>query len=341
MHPFVFILKLATLKKMAEKKTILRGAAVEGCEQLFMGFQLAFDKKRTFNVKSCPLIEIDSTMSQHEIMQTGTYTWDMFLLLLNLLEKNELDDEEKKKLLFEAAEESGVLEWNAFYRPIIMKNLKCGVTAKTINNILDEFGAETMKYKVPVWKIQKISDNGLDVGEKYVEPLLQGIRAITVINKDTKTVKIFSDTGREIKKPKVDLTLLDDLIYQIPESIVLDGMIINRDYGAVMTNDIDSSHYAIYDIMLLRDFNQSYCPMALSERKETLNDISSVLSAETDGQMFVLPSLKIDFNAENAKEKLAFFKEEAIEAGYKSVVIKDAKSFYTCDKDLSWYKSKI
>lgn len=337
----MFILKLATLKKMADKKVVLRGAAVEGCEQLFMGFQLAFDKKRVFNVKTCPLIEIDSTMSQVEIMKQGTYTWDMFLILLNLLEKNDLSDDDKKTLLYEAAEESGVLEWNAFYRPIIMKNLKCGVTAKTINGILDEFGADTLKYKVPVWKIQKLNDNGLAVGEKYIEPLLHGTRAITVINKDTKTVKMFSDTGREIKKPKIDLERLQDIIFQIPESIVLDGNVINRNYEALMTKDIESSHYAVYDIMLLRDFNQSYCPMELSDRKETLNELSSFFRTESDGQVFVLPSLLLDFGDEKTKEKLEFFKEEVAEAGYKGIVIKDVKSAYACEKDLSWYKSKI
>ena len=167
----MFILKLATLKKMPDKKTVLRGAAVEGCTQLFEGFQLAFEKKRIFNVKSAPLITIDETLTQEEIMKPGTYTWDMFKALLKLLEKNELDDETKKKLLYEVAEEAGVLEWNAFYRPIVMKNLKCGVTAKTINGILDEFGVESIKYKIPIWKIKHLHNSGLSTGKSGIGKL--------------------------------------------------------------------------------------------------------------------------------------------------------------------------
>jgi len=342
MHPFMFILKLATLKKMPDKKTVLRGAAVDGCIRLFEGFQMAFDKKRIFNVKSAPLITIDKTMSQKEIMEPGTYTWNMFKSLVNLLEKNDLDDATKKKLLYEAAEESGILEWNAFYRPILMKNLKCGVSAKTINAILDEFGKDAAKYKVPIWKIQKISNGGLHTGEKYIEPLLHGKRAITVINKDLKIATMFSETGIEIKTHKINLEPLADLSYQFPESIVLDGNIINRDYDNLMNKDGgDVEYYAVYDILLLSDFNQNCCPLSLSDRKKTLNDLNGILREESKGRIYILPSLLLNFNDVNYKKKLQEFQDEALDAGYKSIVIKHAKSFYTCEKDISWYKQTI
>ena len=339
MHPFIFVLKLATLKKIPDKKTVLRGAAADGCTQLFEGFQMAFDKKRVCNVKSAPLIEIDETMTKEEIMEPGTYTWDMFKVLIGLLEKNELDDDTKKNLLYEVCEESGVLEWNAFYRPIIMKNLKCGVTAKTINAILDEFGADAAKYKTPVWKIQKISDNGLHAGLKYVEPVLTGKRAIIIVDKKLKTAKAYSETGALIKKPDIDLGPLVELSYQFPDSIVFDGNMIKRDYGTLMDKDGDDMYYAVYDILPLSDFNQSYCPMPLQERKNTLNDFNSILREETDGKMFVLPSMMLDFSEDNSQKKLQEIKDEAQDAGYKSIVLKDVNSHYTCEKDLSWFKT--
>lgn len=341
MHPFMYILKLATLKKMPDKKMVLRAAAVEGCTRLFEGFQLAFDKKRVFNVKSAPLITIDETLTQEEIMQTGTYTWDMFKALLNLLEKNELDDDTKKKLLFEAAEEAGVLEWNAFYRPIIMKNLKCGVTAKTINIILDEFGIETIKYKTPIWRIKHLHNNGLSTGKKYVEPLLHGTRAIMVINKDINVVKMYNEKGNIIKKLKIDLEPFHDFMIQFPESLVLDGNIINRDYNNLMNEDIDGSFYAVYDIMLLRDFNQNYCPTPLADRKETLNNLQPFLRKITNGQVFVLPSLLINLDSEEDKKKLEEYKTEMKEAGYKSVVFKSINSAYDCEVGISWHKASI
>ena len=69
--------------------------------------------------------------------------------------------------------------------------------------------------------------------------------------------------------------------------------------------------------------------------------MSLFLREETKGQVFVLPSLLLNFNDENASEKLNFFKEEVAEAGYKNIVIKDVRSAYACDKDLSWFKVKI
>lgn len=341
MHPFMYILKLATLKKMPDKKLILRGAAVEGCTQLFEGFQLAFDKKRIFNVKSAPLITIDETLTQEEIMKTGTYTWDMFKALLKLLEKNELDDDTKKKLLYEACEESGVLEWNAFYRPIIMKKLKCGVTAKTVNTILDEFGVETIKYKTPIWRIKHLHNNGLSTGKKYVEPLLHGTRAIMIINKDIGVVKMYNEKGTEIKKSKIDLEPFHEFMIQFPESLVLDGNIINRDYNNLMNEDIDGSYYAVYDIMLLRDFNQNYCPTPLVDRKETLDHLQPFLRKVTNGQVFVLPSLLIDLDIDEDINKLEEYKTEMKEAGYKSMVLKDFNSAYDCEIGISWYKKNL
>ena len=338
MHPFMFVLKLATLKKMPDKKTVLRGAAADGRVQLFEGFQMAFDKKRVYNVKSAPLIEIDDSLTQEEIMEPGTYTWDMFKALIGLLEKGELDDTTKKKLMYEACEESGIMEWNAFYRPIIMKNLKCGVTAKTINVILDEFGADARKYKTPIWKIQKISQSGLRAGKKFLEPLLGGKRAITVINKDIRTVRMYSETGTLMKNPKIDLEPLLELSYQFPGSIVFDGNIINRDYGALMNKDGKKYHYAIYDILPLDDFNQSYCPMPLEDRKAALNDLNDILREETNGQVYVLPSLFFDFAAENKEKRLQEFKDEISNAGFDYIVVKDRQSHYTCERDLSWFK---
>lgn len=338
MHPFMFILKLATLKKIPDKKTVLRGAAADGQVQLFEGFQMAFDKKRIFGVKRAPLIEIDETMSQEEIMKPGTYTWDMFKVLVNLLEKGELDDETKKSLLYEAAEESGVLEWNAFYRPIIMKNLKCGVTAITINTVLNEFGADARQYKSPIWNIQRLSQSGLRAGKKYLEPLLHGKRVITVINQESRTIRMYSKVGTLIKNPVIDLKPLLELSYQFPESIVLDGNIINRDYGSLMNKDGNSDHYAIYDILPLSDFNQSYCPIPLEDRKKTLNDLNDIFRKETNGQVYILPSLLFDFAAENKEKRLQEFKDEAINAGFDYIVAKDRQGHYTCERDISWFK---
>jgi len=340
MHPYMFVLKLATLKKMADKKTVLRGAAVDGCINLFEGFQLAFDKKRVFHVKSVPLIEIDETMSQDEITENGTYTWDMFKALVGLLEKNDIDEETKKTLLYEACEQSGILEWNGFYRPILMKNIKCGVMPKTINAILDEFGGTALKYKIPIWKIQRIHQNGLHVGEKYVEPLLDGKRAITIVNKELKIAQMFSETGVLIKTHKIDLEPLAELSYQFPASMVFDGNIIDRSYGELMDKSGTDSYYAIYDIIPLSDFEKSYCPMALTDRKNTLNDLNLILREETNGQIYVLPSLLMDFSAENKEKKLKEISDEIKNAGFKASVVKDSKSFYTCARDLSWFKTQ-
>jgi DNA ligase-1 len=341
MKAYEYIIRLAALKKLEDKKALLRAAAVDGCDELFYGLQLGIDKKRIFGVKTSPLIEIDDTFSQKEINQPGSYTWPMFKAMIGLLEKEDTTEETKNMLLREAAEESGILEWNAFYRPIVMKNIKCGITATIINSILNEFGPEAEKYKIPIWKIKKLSNNGFMTGKKYIEPLLSGSRMLVVMDREYKTIKAYSETGRIIKNPKINLSGLYGIIGDLPESIVFDGNITNRSYQGLMSGPSDEDYYVIYDIVLLRDFNQNYCPLGLSSRKDTLNEFQSLLRVSTDRKAYVLPSLLIDFSTENADQRFYFYTEELKQAGYTEIVIKDANSEYNCEKDIMWFKQPI
>ena len=289
MKAYEYIIRLAALKKLEDKKALLRAAAVDGCDELFYGLQLGIDKKRIFGVKTSPLIEIDDTFSQKEINQPGSYTWPMFKAMIGLLEKEDTTEETK----------------------------------------------------IPIWKIKKLSNNGFMTGKKYIEPLLSGSRMLVVMDREYKTIKAYSETGRIIKNPKINLSGLYGIIGDLPESIVFDGNITNRSYQGLMSGPSDEDYYVIYDIVLLRDFNQNYCPLGLSSRKDTLNEFQSLLRVSTDRKAYVLPSLLIDFSTENADQRFYFYTEELKQAGYTEIVIKDANSEYNCEKDIMWFKQPI
>ena len=93
--------------------------------------------------------------------------------------------------------------------------------------------------------------------------------------------------------------------------------------------------------MLLRDFNQNYCPTQLSDRKETLNNLQPFLRKVTNGQVYVLPSLLIDLDSEEDRKKLEEYQIEIQEAGYKSTVFKDLNSVYDCEVGISWHKKNL
>lgn len=340
--PFVYILKMATSKKISDKKAILREAAVNGCEELFVGFQIAMNKRRTFYVKAAPLIEVDQSLPQRELMKPGSFTWDDFLTLVNKLEKGNLTDSEIKGLLYNAAENSGILEWNVFYRSILMKNMKCGITAKTINNILEDFGVDAKKYVIPIWRTLKLHDNGLMMGIKAIEPLLDGNRMIAVLDKERNTVKLFNETGIENKKFDEIKNSLKKLLPSISESIIFDGNVTDRDFQGLMTsNHSDDKHYIIYDILTLSDFDNGHSSLTLVERREVLSDLQQELRENSNGLVFVMPCLVIDLDEEKAMKKLNEFCDEAKNAGYTAIVIKNANDEYSQINNLSWFKKQI
>lgn len=340
--PFVYILKLAASKKISDKKAILREAAVDGCEELFIGFKIAMNKRRTFYVKSAPLIEIDQTLPQKELMKSGSFGWNDFLSLINKLEKGNLTDSEIKELLYDAAENSGILEWNVFYRSILMKNMKCGITAKTINKILEDFGVDAQKYIIPIWRTLKLHDNGLMIGSKAIEPLLDGNRIVAILDKENDTVKLFNESGGENKKFDEIKNSLKKLLPSITESIIFDGNITDRSFQGLMTNKhSDDKHYIIYDILTLVDFEREYSPLTLIERREVLSDLQQELRENSNGLVFVLPCLMINLDEEKAKQKLDDFCDEVKYAGYTAIVIKNANDEYSQINNFSWFKKQI
>lgn len=336
--PFVYILKLAATKKMADKKAILRQAAVDGCEELFLGFQLAFNNRRTFGLKAAPLIEVDQTLPQRELMQGGDFTWDDFLELVENLENNKLTAKETKQSLYHAAENSGILEWNAFYRPILMKNMKCGIKAKTVNSILEDFGVDARKYIIPIWKLIEPANNGLLTGNVIVEPSLGGTRIIAILAKEYNTVKLYGKTGRENHKYNKIQKSLEKLLPVIPESIVFDGNVIDKNFQSLMKNtDNDEKYYAIYDLLTLENFDAGYSPVILKDRKETLSDLQQDLREITGGLAYIVPGLLIDFDEKNAQKKLKEFYQESIASGFSKVIVKKMDVPYSVINNINWF----
>ena len=90
-------------------------------------------------------------------------------------------------------------EWNYFYRRILIKDLRCGVSEKTINNVAKKNNFE--KYQIAVFNCQLAQDSELHqkklVGKKIIEVKLDGVRVITILYKSGNVV-MFSRNGKEL-----------------------------------------------------------------------------------------------------------------------------------------------
>ena len=97
--------------------------------------------------------------------------------VLRELEARTLTGNQMRDVIQSLCDKSKVDQWNNWYRRILIKDLRCGVTHKTINK------HSTMK--VPVFECMLADDSKKHekkmVGEVIVEPKLDGVRVVVFV----------------------------------------------------------------------------------------------------------------------------------------------------------------
>jgi len=318
-----YIKRLANTDSSNEKKAIIREAAVEGCVEFFEGFQLAYNKIRIFGIKKVPVIEGDFT--EAELQESSeTFNWNEFLAMIHKLESKEIEGETANQVFHLAANVVCIDDWNHFYRPILLKDMKCGVRETTVNKVLQEMGGDACQYLTPIWAIQT-ADIAKDIsGKKAIDPLLSGTRLITVLDINVKTIRMFTKKGKETNNFANIIKGLEELLPSIPVSLVLDGMIVNQNFQGQKADC-----YALFDLLPLEDFEAGICPMTQMDRHDGLVELQGFFQEHTDGSVYVLPKLMVDFDIEADREKMKDFGP---------CVIKDPEAPYIGGATQNWLK---
>ena len=109
-----------------DKEKIILKAMEDGLDDFFEGIRMALDPLVTFGVKIVPEKEDEKSQS---------FSWADFNELANKLIKRDLTGHAARDAILTAMESSRKGEWNGFYRRVLIKDLRCGVSEKTINKI--------------------------------------------------------------------------------------------------------------------------------------------------------------------------------------------------------------
>ena len=132
MKPSDVIAQLEATPGRLDKESIVRRAWDQGCVEFYQGAKLAYDALVTFGVKKAPIIE-DGDMPGF----VPSMDWIKFNALLERLRKRQLTGNAARDALLAAADVSSTADWNGWYRRLLLKDLKCGVTESTINKVLE------------------------------------------------------------------------------------------------------------------------------------------------------------------------------------------------------------
>ena len=139
-----------------DKERLLRDAWQAGIKEFFQGAQWCCNSLTTFGVKKVPLLaDADAPGFR------ASFSWQDFQELVGKLASRELTGHAARDAISQAADGSSQHMWNGFYRRVLLKDLRCGVTETTINKVLKAQGVLAQPYIIPVFSCQ-LAEDGVD-----------------------------------------------------------------------------------------------------------------------------------------------------------------------------------
>ena len=328
------------------KEHILQTAWDNGILEFFQGAQMALDSLKTYGVKKVPLIE-----GEEDSTFTSSLTWDKFVEITLKLESRQLTGNAARDMIRLLADASSTRDWNGFYRRVLLKDLKAGVTETTINKVLEKNGPLAAKYLIPVFSCQ-LAKNGDDhpkklTGPKFLDIKLDGCRIITILDKSKNTVTQYSRDGRLNENFPHIVEQISQLVPVITTSMVFDGEMVSRNFQALMKqfnrkDDVDTTDatLALFDCLPLDDFLAGECSLTQTQRHTALVEFQPLLSQISSGSIYVVPKLSVNLSTPEGQKTFAEFNRNAVEAGYEGVMIKNPDAPYRTKRTDAWMKIK-
>ena len=327
MQPYKIIQELESDNSRLKKEAIIRRENDADNIRFFNGVCMALDGFRTFGVQKVPVSKADGS----GITQTE------FDDVVRKLEDRTLTGNQMRDVIQELCDRSKTEEWNDWYRRILIKDLRCGVTHKTINKHSDN--------KVPVFECMLADDSKKHekkmVGEVLVEPKLDGVRVVVICDVDKDEVKMFSRNGKELSNFPVIQQQFDEMLDQMSESMVFDGEVMSADFQTLMreihrkagakTNDAVLN---LFDCMPLYNFQDGSCVEPITERKKWLEKYNY------GPNINLVEYVKMDLSDEDGQKQFADYNKMCIDRGFEGIMVKPITGIYECKRSTLWLKVK-
>ena len=344
-QPQEIILKLEEDNSRLAKELILADAMHEGLDEFFEGVKMALDPLVTFGVKKVP--------ERNDVLTGQGLSWNNFKTLANQLINRELTGHAARDAIELSMGVATTEQWNGFYRRILIKDLRCGVSEKTVNKIAKKFP----QYAIPVFTCPLAHDSANHekkmIGKKQVEVKLDGVRVITVIQGDTShgkfsRVEMFSRNGKQFHNFGHIIAEIEEVIKDNPPpyDLVLDGEVMSANFQDLMKQvhrkDGKQSKDAVlhlFDMCPLSEFQKGMWDKPQSFR-------SQAIKAWVEQNKNVLQHVQaldwedVDLDTPEGQDRFVELNKAAVDGGYEGVMIKDPEAVYECKRTHSWLKAK-
>lgn len=294
-------------------------------EEFVEGLKYALTPLITYGVQSVPNAEL--------LGEPGPgLEWADFKILLDKLIARELTGHAARDAIVDSMVLSTVEQWNNWYRPILLKDLKAGFSERTVNKVA--------KGTIQVFGCMLARDGAKEekrlVGDVIIENKYDGVRCIAIVQNNSAT--LYSRNGKVFPNfPHIEKALSK------PEfnNMVFDGEIMSDNFQALMkqvyrkTNvDTSDAYLALFDVLDLSEFNAGAGQYNTLERKTILENLKfEECIREVDWT-------RCNLDTEQGQKIFKDMNKTAIAEGYEGLMVKPIDAIYQCKRSPAWLKIK-
>jgi DNA ligase 1 len=336
--PWEVVLELEADNSRLGKEAIVRAAAEQGNDEFFEGCRIALDPMITFGLKQIP---------EKQDADGPGLSWDNFTLAITGFTTRNVTGNAARDMVSQMMQSATNAQWNSWYRRILIKDLRCGVSEKTINKVVEKTNAD---YLVPTFACQLAHDSanheGKLAGTKLVEVKLDGVRVITIVWPDGRVLQ-FSRNGKELvnfEHIKQELALNANTF---SEPMVLDGEVMSSSFQDLMKQVHRKDNVAasdavlwLFDILPLSAFESGIFNMIQRDRSAWLHNWYDNNLNKSMSYIRCLDQAIVDLDTEEGQKLFRMYNKSAIENKYEGIMIKDPDAAYECKRSTAWLKLK-
>jgi DNA ligase-1 len=280
--------------------------------------------------------------------------WEEFNELMLQLSQRRLTGHAARDAIQLMAERFDSDEWNTFLAPVLRRDLRAGISDKTVNKI-----CKNTDYEIPIFGCQLAtnSEGRPEMkGIKRLEPKLDGVRMLLMVipSDDGEITTIcFSRNGKQFDNfGHIEEQVRNNWIKiarghqnALVSGFVLDGEVIGNTFQELMRQarrkdnvQADDSVFNIFDIIPLSDFREGHWNAQLRKRIAILEHVRHVV--DTMPNVELLPHIMVDLDTAAGKDQLMRYAKDNVNAGFEGIMIKELEAPYICKRSTDWMKWK-
>jgi DNA ligase-1 len=281
--------------------------------------------------------------------------WSEFNELMLQLSQRRLTGHAARDAVQELSEKFDSDEWNLFLAPVLRRDLRAGISDKTINKI-----CKKTDYEIPVFGCQLAtnSEGRPEMkGIKRLEPKLDGVRMLLMVipaDDGEVTTICFSRNGKQFDnfghiedqvREKFNKLVRKAATSNLSMGFVMDGEVIGNSFQELMRQarrktdvQAEDSVYNVFDILPLSAFREGHWNAQLEKRIKILEDMRPII--DTMPGLELLPHIMVDLDTAEGKDQLERYAKDNVNSGFEGIMIKSVDAPYECKRNTFWMKWK-